>query len=138
MFRKNHHFTLSGNPERWNISQIKPISLDASTVLLNIKLSLLNFRSYWLLDDGFQDAYKLGEKVAAHLAGKHKPIYHPETDCGDHVVVINCKDVAMHGFDWKHTLYVFDKVNRFFSCGSNIKGSHPSSRIGKPSCDRRT
>uniref|UniRef100_A0A0M3HQW9 39S ribosomal protein L13, mitochondrial n=2 Tax=Ascaris TaxID=6251 RepID=A0A0M3HQW9_ASCLU len=70
---------------------------------------LMFARQWHLVDATGQDAYKLGEKVAAHLAGKHKPIYHPETDCGDHVVVINCKDVAMHGFDWKHTLYVFDK-----------------------------
>ncbi|TKR59919.1 hypothetical protein L596_029526 [Steinernema carpocapsae] len=39
----------------------------------------------------------------------HKPIWHPETDCGDHVVVINCRHVAMHAFDWKHRLYHFDK-----------------------------
>uniref|UniRef100_A0A183VDC3 39S ribosomal protein L13, mitochondrial n=1 Tax=Toxocara canis TaxID=6265 RepID=A0A183VDC3_TOXCA len=37
----------------------------------------------------------LGDKIAARLAGKYKPIYHPETDCGDHVVVINCKDLLI-------------------------------------------
>lgn len=52
----------------------------------------------------------MGEKVATHLVGKHKLIWHQETDCGDHVVVINCRDVAMHGFDWKHTLFHFDRV----------------------------
>lgn len=50
----------------------------------------------------------LGDKVARYLAGKHKPIFHPETDCGDHVVVTNCKDIAMHAFDWKHTIYKFN------------------------------
>ncbi|MFH4980820.1 hypothetical protein AB6A40_007529 [Gnathostoma spinigerum] len=70
---------------------------------------LLFARQWHLVDATGQDAYKLGQKVANHLAGKHKPIYHPETDCGDHVVVINCKEVAMHGFDWKHLLYHFDK-----------------------------
>lgn len=57
-----------------------------------------------------QDAKELGKKVAKHLLGKHKPFWHPETDCGDHVVVVNCQQVAMHAFDWKHTLYHFNKV----------------------------
>ncbi|CAJ0585865.1 unnamed protein product, partial [Mesorhabditis spiculigera] len=69
----------------------------------------LQFARHWhLLDANHQDAYKLGEKVAYHLVGKHKPIWHPETDCGDHVVVVNCKNVAMEGFDWKHKIYHFD------------------------------
>lgn len=58
----------------------------------------------------FQDVWILGKKVANYLAGKHKPIYHPFTDCGDHVVVINCKDVAMHGFNWKNQRFFFDMV----------------------------
>uniref|UniRef100_A0A0N5AVB1 39S ribosomal protein L13, mitochondrial n=1 Tax=Syphacia muris TaxID=451379 RepID=A0A0N5AVB1_9BILA len=70
---------------------------------------LLFMRQWYLIDATGQDAYKLGKKVAMHLAGKYKPIYHAETDCGDHVVVINCKDVAMKGFDWKHRFYFFNK-----------------------------
>ncbi len=49
-------------------------------------------------------------KVATYLCGKHKPFWHPETDCGDHVVVVNTSRVAMHGFDWKHLYYYFSKV----------------------------
>lgn len=26
------------------------------------------------------------------------------------MVIVNCKDVAMHAFDWKHTLFHFNKV----------------------------
>ncbi|VDK25159.1 unnamed protein product [Anisakis simplex] len=70
----------------------------------------LMFAKQWhLIDATGQDAYKLGTKISSYLSGQYKPIYHPETDCGDHVVVINCKDVAMHGFDWKHTFYHFNK-----------------------------
>jgi len=71
---------------------------------------LLFSRQWHVIDASHQDVNLLGIKVAAHLSGKYKPIWHPETDCGDHVVVVNCKDVAMHGFDWKHTLYHFDKL----------------------------
>ncbi|CAD6196271.1 unnamed protein product [Caenorhabditis auriculariae] len=70
----------------------------------------LQFARQWhVIDANQQDARKIGEKVARHLAGRHKPIWHPETDCGDHVVITNCSQVAMHGFDWKHTLYHFNK-----------------------------
>ncbi|CAJ0915087.1 unnamed protein product, partial [Mesorhabditis belari] len=69
----------------------------------------LQFARQWhLIDANHQDVYVLGEKVARHLAGKQKPLWHPEADCGDHVVVVNCKDVAMEGFDWKHRIFHFD------------------------------
>uniref|UniRef100_A0AC34RCN3 Uncharacterized protein n=2 Tax=Panagrolaimus sp. JU765 TaxID=591449 RepID=A0AC34RCN3_9BILA len=70
----------------------------------------LQFHRQWhVVDATQQDVYKLGQKVADHLSGRAKPIWHPETDCGDHVVVFNCKDVAMKGFDWKHVYYHFNK-----------------------------
>ncbi|CAI4222430.1 unnamed protein product [Auanema sp. JU1783] len=70
----------------------------------------LQFARQWhIIDANQQDAFRLGDKVAKHLAGQHKPIWHPETDCGDHVVIVNCKDVAMHGFGWKHTAFHFNK-----------------------------
>jgi hypothetical protein len=28
-------------------------------------------------------------------AGKHKPVYDPSVMCGDVVVVVNCKDIAV-------------------------------------------
>lgn len=61
-----------------------------------------------------QDVNALSNKVASYLTGKQKPIWHQETDCGDHVVVVNCRDAAMHAFDWKHTLFHFDRVNCIF------------------------
>jgi ribosomal protein L13 len=72
----------------------------------------LQFHRQWhVIDATNQDVFKLGEKVAKYLTGKWKPIWHLETDCGDNVCVVNCKDVAMQGFNWKHTLYHFDKVS---------------------------
>lgn len=35
--------------------------------------------------------------IANVLMGKHKPIFHPAADCGDHVVVTNCQDVRLMG-----------------------------------------
>ncbi|KZC09939.1 39S ribosomal protein L13, mitochondrial [Dufourea novaeangliae] len=37
--------------------------------------------------------------------GLYKPIYHPMNDCGDHVIVINSKDIALRGDEWQKRVY---------------------------------
>lgn len=37
--------------------------------------------------------------------GKHKPIYHPSTDCGDYVVATNCADFLVTGKKLDQHLY---------------------------------
>jgi large subunit ribosomal protein L13 len=36
---------------------------------------------------------RLASQVATLLRGKHKPIYAPHIDCGDHVIVVNAEKV---------------------------------------------
>tara|TARA_B100000029_G_C17436811_1_gene909974 strand:- start:596 stop:1075 length:480 start_codon:yes stop_codon:yes gene_type:complete len=38
---------------------------------------------------------RLAALIASRIRGKHKPIYTPHMDCGDHIVVINARDVHM-------------------------------------------
>lgn len=38
---------------------------------------------------------RLASEVASRLAGKHKPVYAPHVDTGDHVVVVNVAKVVM-------------------------------------------
>lgn len=40
---------------------------------------------------------RLAAMIATRLRGKHKPIYTPHVDCGDHVVVINADKVVFTG-----------------------------------------
>lgn len=40
---------------------------------------------------------RLATKVAQILCGKHKPIYTPFLDCGDHVIVVNAEKVKLTG-----------------------------------------
>ncbi|MCL2176623.1 MAG: 50S ribosomal protein L13 [Firmicutes bacterium] len=40
---------------------------------------------------------RLASQVASILRGKHKPIYTPNMDCGDHVIIINADKVALTG-----------------------------------------
>jgi len=72
-----------------------------------VKQWLVFSRQWHLLDARWQDSDKLAAVIAKHLQGKNKPIYNPMADCGDHVIVYNCRHVAMKAFDWKHTEYYF-------------------------------
>jgi large subunit ribosomal protein L13 len=48
---------------------------------------------------------RLASFVAAHLRGKHKPIYTPCVDTGDHVVIINADKVTLTGRKWEQKQY---------------------------------
>lgn len=48
---------------------------------------------------------RLASKVAVYLRGKHKPIYTPQTDCGDFITVINADKVAISGKKTKAKTY---------------------------------
>lgn len=48
---------------------------------------------------------RLASKVAMILRGKHKPIYTPHIDCGDHVVVVNAERIALTGNKRKDKTY---------------------------------
>ncbi len=40
---------------------------------------------------------RLASIIAMRLRGKHKPMYTPNIDCGDHIVVVNAEKVALTG-----------------------------------------
>lgn len=48
---------------------------------------------------------RLATSIATTLMGKHKPIYHPATDCGDYVVATNCADLQVTGKKLDQHLY---------------------------------
>jgi len=52
----------------------------------------------WLLIDA-EDLVlgRMASIVAIRLRGKHKPMYTPSLDCGDHVVIINAEKVKLTG-----------------------------------------
>lgn len=54
-------------------------------------------RSWWLVDASGKPLGRLATEVARILRGKHKPMYTPHLDTGDHVVVINAAKVALTG-----------------------------------------
>lgn len=40
---------------------------------------------------------RLASIIAARLRGKHKPIFTPHVDCGDHVIVVNAEKIQLTG-----------------------------------------
>ena len=48
---------------------------------------------------------RLASFVAGRLRGKHKPIFTPHVDTGDHIVVINADQVALTGRKWDQKVY---------------------------------
>ena len=54
-------------------------------------------RKWYVIDADGQTLGRLATQVAMILRGKHKPIYTPHVDCGDHVIVINAGKVVLTG-----------------------------------------
>lgn len=62
-------------------------------------------RQWYLVDAEDQTLGRLASRVAQILRGKHKPIYTPHLDTGDHVVVINAEKVALTGRKMDQKVY---------------------------------
>ena len=56
-----------------------------------------NGARWHLIDAEGQVLGRIATKAARLLQGKHKPTYTPFIDTGDHVIVINAKDVKLTG-----------------------------------------
>ncbi|HHW73071.1 MAG TPA: 50S ribosomal protein L13 [Firmicutes bacterium] len=54
-------------------------------------------RKWYVVDAEGQTLGRLASQVAAILKGKHKPIYTPHVDTGDHVIVINAEKIQLTG-----------------------------------------
>jgi large subunit ribosomal protein L13 len=54
-------------------------------------------RDWYVVDADGQVLGRLAAQVARVLRGKHKPIYAPHVDTGDHVIIINAAKVRLTG-----------------------------------------
>ncbi|GLG93419.1 39S ribosomal protein L13, mitochondrial [Gryllus bimaculatus] len=62
-------------------------------------------RVWHLFDAKWQNPFESAKIIQKYLAGLHKPIYGPSADTGDHVVVINSKEIALPGDEWQKRVY---------------------------------
>ncbi len=54
-------------------------------------------RDWYVVDASGQTLGRLAAQVARILRGKHKPIFAPHVDTGDHVIVVNAAKVELTG-----------------------------------------
>ena len=54
-------------------------------------------RNWYVVDAEGMVLGRLSSQVAAILRGKHKPIYTPHVDTGDHVIIVNADKIVLTG-----------------------------------------
>ena len=78
---------------------------------------------------------RLASLIAARLRGKHKPIFTPNTDCGDHIIVVNAEKVVFTGNKredktyYRHTGYPGGIKSR--EAHQILDGKHPERVLEK-------
>ena len=69
-------------------------------------------RKWYILDAAGKPLGRTAVKAANLLRGKHKPLFAPHVDCGDHVIIINCEKAVLTGkkltqkYHYHHTGYI--------------------------------
>lgn len=104
-------------------------------------------RRWYVIDATGAVLGRLSSEVAAILRGKHKPIFAPHADTGDHVIVINARGITLTGgkeakkFAYRHSGYpggltatqytklLSDRPE--FAVEKAIKGMLPKNRLGR-------
>jgi len=62
-------------------------------------------RSWYVVDAEGKTLGRIATVIATVLRGKHKPMYTPNMDCGDFVIVINADKVAVTGNRMDEKMY---------------------------------
>jgi len=104
-------------------------------------------REWRIVDGSGMPLGRLASQVAAILRGKDKVTFTPNVDAGDHVIIINCKDVVLTGNKLETKIYRHhskfpggmkeEKYGRLmerrpeFAVYLAVKGMLPKNAIGK-------
>jgi large subunit ribosomal protein L13 len=62
-------------------------------------------RKWWIVDAKNQVLGRLASQVAAVLRGKHKVVFTPHVNNGDHVIIINASQIILTGNKWAKKAY---------------------------------
>ena len=60
---------------------------------------------WYIIDAANKPLGRVATEAAKLLRGKHKPTYTPNIDVGDHVIILNCKDVILTGNKLNQKVY---------------------------------
>lgn len=62
-------------------------------------------KEWYIVDASGMTLGRLAAQVASVLRGKNKPIYTPNCDCGDNVIIVNAEKIALTGKKWNDKIY---------------------------------
>ena len=108
-------------------------------------------RSWYVIDAAGKPLGRVAAQAAVLLRGKHKPTFAPHVDCGDHVIIVNCKDAVLTGgklkkYYYHHTGYIghlkavrYDTLMRTkpeLAMQLAVKGMIPANSIGRDELGR--
>jgi len=104
-------------------------------------------RRWYVIDAGEQVLGRVASEAAVILRGKHKPIFAPHMDVGDHLIIINAAKVVLTGgkekkkVAWRHsghpggitgTLYEDLLAKKpAFAVEKAVRGMLPKNRLGR-------
>jgi large subunit ribosomal protein L13 len=104
-------------------------------------------RRWYVIDASGAVLGRLASEAAAVLRGKHKPIFAPHMDTGDHVIVVNAKEIQLTGgkretkVAYRHSGYpgglTETKYGKLlaekpaFAVEKAIRGMLPKNRLGR-------
>jgi large subunit ribosomal protein L13 len=104
-------------------------------------------RQWYVVDASGQVLGRLASEVAAILRGKHKPIFAPHMDTGDHVIVVNAEKIELTGgketkkIAYRHSGYPggitatrYDRLmleKPAFVIEKAVRGMLPKNRLGR-------
>ena len=104
-------------------------------------------RSWYVLDAAGKPLGKVAAQAAVLLRGKHKAIFTPNVDCGDHVIIINAEKAILTGnkinqkMYYHHTGYIGNmkevkystlmKTKPEFAMQLAVKGMLPKNSLGR-------
>ena len=89
-------------------------------------------RNWYVVDADGMVLGRLASQVASILRGKHKPIYTPHVDTGDHVIVVNAEKVRLTGS--KENLKIYERYSGFRGgrktfTAAEMRARHPERMI---------
>lgn len=109
-------------------------------------------RKWYVIDAAGKPMGKVAVEAAKLLRGKHKAIFTPNTDCGDHVIIINAEKAVLTGrkldqkMYYRHTGYIghlkevkystLMKTRADFAMTLAVKGMIPDTVIGRQALTR--
>lgn len=64
-------------------------------------------RKWYVIDATNKTLGRLASEIAVILRGKHKPIFTPHVDTGDHVIVINAEKVRLTGNKLRDKKFIY-------------------------------